>query len=105
MFPAEPAGGAGPLWAVARPWRLGVGLSVLFALSVPCRGGEPPARNETPPPMPASPAAPPLDLLEYLGDLQRDEHGWYGPEELGDAPESAPQRGARVDPPAEEAKR
>lgn len=35
-----------------------------------------------------SPAGPPeLDLLEYLGELQQDDDGWYGPEEVDEQTE------------------
>ena len=42
----------------------------------------------------ADPPPPALDLLEYLGTLQHDDHGWYGPEDVTQKTE------ARADAPA-----
>lgn len=67
------------------PWSLHVA-----AATAP---GSPPvpsaAQSVTPPPLHTA-QAPPLAMLEYLGDLQQDDEGWFGPEDINDEAEPSP---------------
>lgn len=58
------------------------------------------AAGVTASPARAAPAAPDLDLLEYLGRLEQQEGRWVGPDDMASATpedEAAARRQARVD--------
>ena len=83
----------------AGAWRKSASLTVLLSLGGPCLGAEEAAAARVPVPPPAVPAASAaaLDLLEYLGTLQHDDQGWYGPEDIADPRAAPPQSAARAD--------
>lgn len=73
------------------PWSLQV-LAATAAGSPPTSPG---ALSVTPPQR--ATRVPPLEMLEYLGDLQQDDEGWFGPEDITDEAGSSPRAAAQGD--------